>query len=99
MSEATFKPKVVRVKREQGEGGWFYATSPDLKGLLVAEPTLDALDRAIPGAISDLFAACGHSATVDRLERDEDDLRSWVAVPSHHPSSAHSPTVHGGCAD
>ncbi len=72
---------VVRVQREEGKTGLFYGTSPDLKGLLVAEATLDALDRAIPVAIADLYHAGGEPVVVTRLDKDEDDLRSWVAVP------------------
>lgn len=76
------KAKVVRVKREQDESGWFFATSPDIKGLLVAEPTLDALEHAIPGAISDLYEADGQEVVVTPLDNDDGDLRSWVAVPA-----------------
>jgi hypothetical protein len=55
---------VIRVTREFGKGDWFYATSPDLRGLLCAEPTLDALEKAIPQAITDLYAAKGTRVTV-----------------------------------
>jgi hypothetical protein len=58
------KAKVVRIKVEEGKTGLFYATSPDLKGLLVAEPTIDALDVAIPKVITDMFAACGVAVVV-----------------------------------
>src|SRR5690348_17313544 len=77
----SLKARIVHVVREEGKTGLFYASSPDLKGLLVAERTLDALDRAIPQAIADLYAACGEEVFVARLDDDEDRLRSWVAVP------------------
>ena len=51
MSETMQKAKVVHVLREQGEGNWFYASSPELPGLLATAPTLDALDRIVPDAI------------------------------------------------
>lgn len=56
MNEST-KNRIVRVRREQGKGDWFYATSPDIRGLLVVKPTLAELDAAIPKAIADLRAA------------------------------------------
>jgi hypothetical protein len=55
--------KVIRVKREM-EGDLFLATSPDLRGLLVAEPTLDGLEKAIPQVIVDLYAARKIAVTV-----------------------------------
>ncbi len=54
----------VTVKKEQGKAGLFYATSPDLKGLLVAEKTLEALEKAIPKAIKALA-----KAAADRCHR------------------------------
>jgi hypothetical protein len=82
MSDATMKARIVRVKREEGKTGLFYATSPDLKGLLVAEPTLDGLERAIPQAIRDLYLACGVDVVVTRADETEDETRTWVAVPA-----------------
>lgn len=82
MSGSTTMARIVRVKREEGKTGLFYATSPDLKGLLVAEPTLDALERAIPKAIHDHYAACGVEVVVTRADEESDDLRTWVAVPT-----------------
>ena len=41
MTTATMKARIVRVKIEEGKTGLFYATSPDLKGMLVAEPTIN----------------------------------------------------------
>ncbi len=53
-SSVRMQARIVRIKVEEGEAGLFYATSPTLKGLLVAEPTLDALNKAIPLAVADL---------------------------------------------
>ena len=74
--------KVVRVRRRVGAGDWFYATSPDLKGLLVAQPTLEALEKAIPQAITDLYAARNVEVIVAPLEEcDGGSHGSWVALP------------------
>jgi hypothetical protein len=82
-SERSLGARRVRVVREEGRTGLFYATSPDLKGLMVAEPTLDALEREIPNAIRDLYRACGEEVVVKPLYEQEGDTRtrSWVAFP------------------
>lgn len=46
MSQST-----IRIFIEHGSAGLWYATSPDLKGLLVAEPAFEALAGAIPRVI------------------------------------------------
>lgn len=61
------KAIIVRVRYEQGPEGWFFATSRDLKGLLVTEPTIAALEAAIPQAVTDLHAARGIAASVTRV--------------------------------
>jgi hypothetical protein len=53
----TMKARIVRIRIDEGKAGLFYATSPDLKGLLVAEPTIDELETEIPKAITALYAA------------------------------------------
>ncbi len=82
MSGSMPKARLVHVLREQGESGWFFATSPDLRGLLVTAPTLDALEQAIPAAIRDLYAACDQDVIVTRTDEDTDHLRGWVAFPA-----------------
>lgn len=84
MTTATMKPKIVRVVVEADPVGVFYATSPDLKGLLVAERTLEALDREIPRAVRDLYAACGIIVFVSKADDghgNHDDETPWVAFP------------------
>ena len=76
------KAQKVRVRVEEGETGLFYATSPDLRGLLVAEPTLDALDEGIPVAIAQLYEAVGITVVVSKLDDDRDDFHPWVAFPA-----------------
>jgi hypothetical protein len=76
------KARLVRVKIDEGRTGLFYATSPDLKGLLVAEPTLDALDEAVRQAIVDLYEVCGAKVVATKLEDNDDELHPWVAIPA-----------------
>ena len=54
MATTLTRADIVRVKIEQGKAGLFYATSPDLRGLLVGRPDLEALFEAVPQAITDL---------------------------------------------
>jgi len=78
----TMGPRIVRVEREQGKAGLFYATSPDLKGLLVAEKTSEALEEAIPQAIKDLYAAHGVEVIVSPADEPPEDREMWVAFPA-----------------
>jgi len=81
-ASAALRARIVRLKYEEGKTGLFYAVSPDLKGLLVAKPTMDALKEAIPGAIRDLYAACGEAVEVVFPAEDRDpEYYPWVAVP------------------
>jgi hypothetical protein len=83
MTDATMRPRIVRVDREQGKAGLFYATSPDLLGLLVAAPTVEALDLAIPKAIKDLYAAHGVvDIIVEAVDEPPEDREMWVAFPA-----------------
>jgi hypothetical protein len=88
MTGTLTKAKVVRVKVEEGKTGLFYATSPDLKGLLVAEPTIDALEDAIPRVIGDMYAACGVSVAVTRGGDDDPDYTPWIAIPVEQARAA-----------
>ena len=80
MTTASLKAKIVNIAVERGSTGLLYATSPDLKGLLVAEPTREALNLAIPKAITDLYLACGVRVVVTPVETEGDDP-PWVAIP------------------
>lgn len=80
---ASMSAQLVNVRVREGKAGLFYATSTDLRGLLVAEPTLDALERALPGAITDLFRASGHLMIVTKLDiANQEGLTAWVAFPA-----------------
>ena len=82
MMTTIMKAKTVRVKIEEGRSGLFFATSPDLKGLLAAEPTVDGLHMAIPQAIANLYEACGISVVVSMLDGGDDAFEPWVAFPA-----------------
>lgn len=82
MTSATMKAKIVRVKIEADNVGLYYATSPDLKGLLVAEPTVEELERAIPRAVADLYAACGVEVIVTKAEDGCDEHAPYIAFPT-----------------
>jgi hypothetical protein len=75
--------KIVRIRVEEGKAGLFYATSPDLKGLLVASATLDGLEKEIPETIKALFAADEIEVVVVKVQGD-DASAPWVAIPVHH---------------
>lgn len=83
MTSASMKPKIVRVTVEQGKAGLLFATSPDLKGLLVAKRTIEALEEAIPSAVADLYAACGVEVIVTRAEKAQGEVSPpWIAFPA-----------------
>jgi hypothetical protein len=83
MTDSTMKPRIVRLEREKGSAGLFYATSPDLKGLLVAAPTIEALDTEIPKAIKELYAACGIEVIVSLADDEmKTNKETWVAFPA-----------------
>jgi hypothetical protein len=75
--------EIIRVKIEDGKTGLFFATSPDLQGLLVGKPTLDELFEAIPQAIVDLFAVGrGVAVKVILAKRLTQFEHPFVAVPT-----------------
>jgi len=82
MPSANLKARVIRTRVEQGKAGLFYATSPELRGLLVAQPTIADLAREIPAAIKEMYAACGVVVVVTPIEAGEDDGGSFVAIPA-----------------
>jgi hypothetical protein len=78
MTSSRMIAKIVMITIERGREGLFYAQSPDLRGLLVADSTLDGLRKNIPTAIAEMFEACDTPVTVTEVE---DGDCSWVAVP------------------
>ena len=81
MTSTTMRAKIVRVGVEKGDAGLHFATSRDLKGLYVAEPTLDELDDAVPRAIEDLYRASGVDVVVLRADDDDGGQRRWIVIP------------------
>jgi len=82
MTTSLLKARTVRVKIEEGKSGLFFATSPDLKGLLVAERTVDVLYAQIPKAIENLYEACGERVVVSISGDSCDNYIPWVAFPA-----------------
>jgi hypothetical protein len=52
--EARTEPTQLTINIECGKNGLYYATSPDLRGLLVAKPTLAEVFADLPRAIAEL---------------------------------------------
>jgi hypothetical protein len=82
MPSKSLKAKIVRVKLELGEAGLWFATSPDLKGLLVAERSREEAEEVVPVAIRDMYAACDLDVVVTRLDDDYGSFVPWVAFPA-----------------
>jgi hypothetical protein len=57
----------MRIIREKGVAGLFYATSPDLKGFLAVGKTLEDLESAIPLAIENLRIKDVHPSRSDNF--------------------------------
>ena len=76
------KTKLVRIKIEEDKTGVFFATSPDVKGLLVAKPTIEDLYADIPRAIEELYALCGVDVIVAQVGDDDVGDHPWVAIPA-----------------
>ena len=79
MSASSKTVTIVHVSVREGESGLFFAESPELKGLLVAEPDMDSLWQAVPGAIRDLYRATGQDVIVARVS--DPDSETYAAIP------------------
>jgi hypothetical protein len=82
MPSKSMNAKIFRVKIEKGRAGLYYATSPNLKGLLVAGDTMEKAEMAVPQAIKDLYAACDMEVVVTRADDGNEGLAPYVAIPS-----------------
>ena len=59
----------------------FIATSPELRGMLVAEHSFDELIAAIPSAVEDLFAARNIPVVVSQIDDGvETSPRGWLSL-------------------
>jgi hypothetical protein len=80
MVSASMRAKTFNVHIED-RNGMLVATSEDIKGMLVAEYSLEALENAIPREVEDLFAACGVQVVVTMIDTSETHGdRPWVAI-------------------
>jgi hypothetical protein len=83
MTSASMTAKIVHVQYKNSPSGLIFATSPELKGLVVSERTMEALEDSISAAIVDLYAACGEKVVVTKIEDEgHGDLTPWVAFPA-----------------
>jgi hypothetical protein len=84
MSGSMTVAKVIRIAVEQKTAGLFIATSPDIKGLVVAAKSEREMAVAVPTAIRAMYEACDVSVMVTPLENSgaSGSDMSWVAVPS-----------------
>lgn len=75
--------RLIHINLNQGREGLLYATSPELKGLLVAAADLAELEDEIPVAITEMYEAQGIKMIVARVQAFEatDDYQPWVAIP------------------
>ena len=64
--------------RIENRNGMLVATSEDVKGMLVVEYSLEALENAIPREIEELLAASGDQVVVTKLDASE----TWVSSPA-----------------
>jgi hypothetical protein len=78
----TLEARLIRIEFQTGTTGSIYATSPDIRGLLVSRMTLDELAEALPQAITDMYAACGKDVVVSRAKGEAIVGEAWVALPA-----------------
>ncbi len=74
---------IIRVKIEEGKAGLFYATSPDLSGLLVSARSVEELETVVPHAIADMMIAMHGTPVLVFPAKKLDDAPlffPWVAV-------------------
>lgn len=91
MTTSSMRAKRVRIRVKEGRAGLFYASSPDMKGLLVAEPTINELEEAIPRAIRDMYAARDVNVVVAKMEDDDERFSPWVAIAAEVAKMALKP--------
>ena len=80
-SEATLGATIVRVEIREGKHGTFYAYSDDIRGLVIAEASYEAVLREIPRTLTALYEACGQKIIVVPAQRD--NIIEWVKIPAH----------------
>ena len=79
----------IRVHIKEDEEGLFFATSPDMSSLFVADGDLAGLMIEIPEVIRALLKAeKDHDFQIWRTRVADPDERAWVAIPTHIASGA-----------
>lgn len=78
----SLKARLIRIEFERGETGRIYAKSPDIKGLWIGRRSMEELEHDLPEAIAAMYAACGESVVVSKLENESTSGEAWVAFPS-----------------
>lgn len=78
MASAATNTETIRVEVKTRESGTLFATSPDLRGLLVAEKTREALEAAIPAAVAAHYEYRGLKVEVTKVGAD-----TWQVVTSN----------------
>ena len=96
--ESKLASRLVHVDIAEKSPGLFIATSKDLTGLLVAENSLMDLIEAVPGAICDLYAACGEKIVALPVDESDGSVRSWFKMPADRVQSALNAAMER-CAD
>jgi hypothetical protein len=81
MPSKSMRAKIIRVKIDE-DGDMFFATSPDMKGLLVAATSLEKMDAAVLKAIRNMYLACDIDVFVSKAEDGSDAFEPWVAFPA-----------------
>lgn len=74
---------IIRVQIEEGNHGLFYATSPDLSGLLVSARSIEELETIVPEAIADMMIAMHNTPVLVFPAKKLDDAPlffPWIAV-------------------
>ena len=85
LGSATAKTFNVRI---ENRNGMLVATSEEVKGMLVVEYSLDALEKAIKSEVEELLAARGDQVEVSKLDTPETDGELLHLAFSAFPKSA-----------
>ena len=75
------KARIIRVDIEETPGGLF-TRSPDLKGLVIGEPTREVLLARVAEALKLLMEARGESVSVHEAEGATSARVTFVIVPA-----------------
>src|ERR1017187_8950436 len=79
MIPASMTAKTFNVHIIEEKSGLFFGFSQEIKGLFIAEHSIQEVEDAVPSTVQDLFAACNVHVIVSKLE-DTDKDASWVVT-------------------